>query len=183
MRHPSEADLALYAGGDLRWLERWKIGRHVAGCDRCRVELEAYDDLRSELPELNALPGLNWDRLEAEMRANIRLGLEAGRCVRLGSDHPRRRSGGRALVACATAAALLIAGVALQRPRPKLQITGVELGATANGIQLRDGDRALTLLHSGARDVTYSAGAQGAMRARYIDSETGQVTINNVYVQ
>jgi hypothetical protein len=31
--------------------------------------------------------------------------------------------------------------------------------------------------------VTYSVGAQGSMRARYVDPETGYVTINNVYAE
>jgi hypothetical protein len=38
-------------------------------------------------------------------------------------------------------------------------------------------------MHAGAQHVTYSVGAQGSMRARYVDRETGNVTINNVYVE
>jgi hypothetical protein len=41
----------------------------------------------------------------------------------------------------------------------------------------------MTLMNGRGSDVLYSAGAQGVMRARYVDSDTGQVTINNVYVE
>jgi hypothetical protein len=59
----------------------------------------------------------------------------------------------------------------------------VELQSTANGIQVREGGGALGLLHNGAeaRDVNYTPGAQGSMRAQNVDSETGYVTVTNVY--
>ena len=54
-----------------------------------------------------------------------------------------------------------------------------------DGIQVIDGSRGLRLLHTGVRQdkVIHSVGAQGSMRARYIDPETGYVTINNVYAE
>jgi hypothetical protein len=38
--------------------------------------------MRAILPELAATPEISWNRLAAEMKANIRLGLAAGECVR-----------------------------------------------------------------------------------------------------
>jgi len=38
------------------------------------------------------------------------------------------------------------------------------------------------LLNSRAHDVNVTASG-GTMRARYVDADTGNVTINNVYVQ
>jgi len=39
-------------------------------------------------------------------------------------------------------------------------------------------------MHRGnANDVIQTVGAQGSMRARYVDPDTGYLTINNVYVQ
>jgi len=38
-------------------------------------------------------------------------------------------------------------------------------------------------MHPSKQPVTYSVGAQGSMRARYVDPETGYVTINNVYAE
>jgi hypothetical protein len=57
------------------------------------------------------------------------------------------------------------------------------LEATPQGIELRQGDRAFSVQHPDARDVTYSVSVEGALRARYIDSETEQVTIAHVYAQ
>ena len=80
--HPDSAMLALHAGGDLGWFTAWKTAHHVAGCADCRDEIEAFRGMRALLPELHAMPELPWNRIAGEMRANIRLGLSAGECVR-----------------------------------------------------------------------------------------------------
>ena len=82
MKHPSQEILALHAGGDLGWLASWKTARHVAACERCADEVAAFSDLREALPELGEIPEVPWNRMAADMRANIRLGLAAGECVR-----------------------------------------------------------------------------------------------------
>jgi hypothetical protein len=41
----------------------------------------------------------------------------------------------------------------------------------------------LGLMNGGAQKVVYTLDAQGSMGARYIDPETGSVTINTVYAQ
>ena len=79
-------------------------------------------------------------------------------------------------------------------PAPPVAAMGMDesmvLRATASGVELNQGGQSMSLLHvraaqrpGGQPDVTYSAGAQGSMRARYVDLDTGNVTINNVYVQ
>ena len=190
MKHLSEATLALYAGADLGWLARWRAGRHLARCGQCRVEVAAFSGLRQVLPDLNEIPEIPWNRLATEMKANIRLGLAAGACVRSGEKPLRSTlfSGARAAVAVASVAALLLTGVVLQRPGQRQSlpaIDGVVVQSTRDGIQVRDGAHALQLLHTGVRDrdVIRSVGAQGSMRARYVDPETGYVTINNVYAE
>ena len=188
MSHPSDATLALFAGEDLGSLARWRTERHLARCERCRREVEAYTELRDALPEAVELPDLHWSRLAADMKANIRLGLEAGECVR--ETQPARVPraslfGTRALVSYASIAALVTASLLLERPapRPARGREGVTLEATANGIEWKGGGQALSLLHGRANNVTLTVGAQGVMRARYVDSDTGYVTINNVYAQ
>jgi hypothetical protein len=186
MKHPNQAVLALHAGGDLNWPTRWRTARHLAGCELCRGEVAAYQELREIVPDLAEIPEIPWNRLASEMKANIRLGLAAGECVRADAA-PVRDSlwfiRGRAVVAFASAAALLVAGLILERPAPKPFEDGVVVQATGNGIQVMEGGQALGLLNTGAREVTYSVGAQGSLRARYVDSETGLVTINNVYAE
>src|SRR5579863_10382828 len=77
-KHPSEANLALFAGGELNRWTRWNIERHVAVCDECRRDISDFSDLRTESTVLADLPEVAWDSMAGEMKANIRLGLEAG---------------------------------------------------------------------------------------------------------
>jgi|CZKE01.1.fsa_nt_gi hypothetical protein len=189
MKHPNRATLALHTGEDLGPFARWRTSRHLAKCEDCRGEMAAFGAVRGILPELSAIPEVPWNRLAAEMKANIRLGLAAGECVRAG-DMPLRDASlfawTRAVVAFASVVVLVAAGLVLEHPAPRADLPGfqgVEVQATANGIQVREGGGALRLLHDGAaaKDVTYTPGAQGSMRARYVDSETGYVTVTNVY--
>src|SRR5690242_16922339 len=82
MRHPSQATLALHAGGDLGKFARWRLMRHLAHCDACASELMAFESTREMIAELGEVPAVAWGSLAAEMKANIRLGLAAGECVR-----------------------------------------------------------------------------------------------------
>ena len=111
MKHPNEAALALHAGGDLGFVSRWLTARHLARCERCRDQVAAFSALRDITPDLAEIPDIPWNRLAAEMKANIRLGLAAGECVRA-SAAPLRDSAlftrARAAVALGCLAALLV---------------------------------------------------------------------------
>jgi len=196
MTHPGQSTLALYAGKDLGWFARWRTERHLAHCHQCGGEVESFAAWRDNLVGLDKPPAVSWNRLAAEMKANIRLGLAAGECVR--GEMPAALagwlSGARAVMACAGMLAVVAAGLLLERPSPPAPPVAADqstvLRATANGIELNEGGQSISLLHvraaqrpGGQADVTYSAGAQGSMRARYVDADTGNVTINNVYVQ
>jgi hypothetical protein len=196
MNHLNQATLALHAGGDLGPIARWRTNRHLAHCERCRDEVAAYSGLREILPELGEMPEVPWNRLSAEMKANIRLGLAAGECVRV-NEVPLRKSlfsGARAAVALASVGALLVTGLVLERPMPRANDSrgfssfifdgGVVVESTKNGIVVGRGREAIELRHpAGTDSVTYSVDAQGSMRARYVDPTTGYVTVNNVYVE
>ncbi len=112
--------------------------------------MAAFERTRQILPDLAEMPEIPWNRLAAEMKANIRLGLAAGRM------RARRRAAGcaecravraraRAAVALASVAALLVAGLVLERPAPVATAAddGMVVQATANGIQVREGGQAL----------------------------------------
>jgi hypothetical protein len=163
---------------------RWRTARHVSRCEECRQEIAAYEQMRSILPDLSETPEIQWNRLAAEMTANIRLGLAAGECVRqpAKSNHRARLSGFRAAVAFASIAALVATGITLERPAPVTNEAGIVAEATPDGVQMREGRQALTLLHPEAHHVTYSVGAQGSVEARYVDRETGGVTVNRIDV-
>ena len=191
IRHPGEADLALYAGGELGWLARRLVDRHVAGCPDCREWAAAFRALRRQVrAEGEALvPEAHWARLAAEMTANIHLGLEAGSCVGPVRFEPRpvRWPGFRTLAAYSGALAAIAVALFLWQPAPVAQppvdSSQVVLAASGGGIEFQGAGTSLRLQHDHSRGVTLSVSAQGAMRARFVDAETGQITINNVYVQ
>jgi hypothetical protein len=191
MTHPNQATLALHAGGDLGLWARWNTQRHLSKCDLCRDEVAAFAGVREILPELAEIPEVPWNRLAAEMRANIRLGLAAGECVRPTHeslrDAPLRQSplftGARVAGAFAGIVVMVVTGLMLTHPSPVAGKEGPLVQATEDGIQIRAGGQAFRLMNVGAKAVTYSASADGSMGARYVDPETGYVTINNVYVQ
>ena len=183
--HPPETNLALFAAGDAGPIQQWRIQRHVGACAECRETVAQYSALRCEIAESGAPEDVSWNKLAAEMRANIRLGLEAGECV-----NPPVRAvrflGARSLAACGSLAVLLIAALWLERPAPRVaqkqDPDQIVLESTSSGIQVTEGGQTLGLLHGRARSVdTFASGV--AMRARYVDADTGNVTINNVYVQ
>ena len=192
MKHPDQATLALHAGGDLHWFARWQTERHLSRCERCRDEVDAFGATREIFSDLAEIPEVPWNRLAAEMKANIRLGLEAGECVRSG-DLPLRDTavftGLRSAVAMASIVALLVTGIILERPAPRANVAAADdtlvIQATHDGIQIRRGGAALRLMNPDRlgpqQRVMYSPDAQGSMKARYVDPETGNVTVNNVY--
>jgi hypothetical protein len=59
----------------------------------------------------------------------------------------------------------------------------VTLQSTPGGIQLKENGAVLTLMHQRGGSSVMFGSSPGSLRARYVDSETGQVTINNVYSQ
>jgi hypothetical protein len=163
------------------------MARHLARCAACREEVAGYNEMRELLPDLAEMPDISWNRMAAEIKANIRLGLEAGECVRT-AEMPLRRasmSGWRAAVAFASVVVLVGGCLVLERPAPQMAHraeTSVE--STKYGIQYQAGDeRMLSLMNGGAQKAVYTFDAQGSMGARYTDPETGSVTINTVYAQ
>ena len=202
MKHPVESDLALYAGGDLGFFQRLRVSRHLRNCSGCRRSADAFTQSRASLRAHCAeLPsGLEWDRLAAEMTANIRVGLAAGECV-AAPPVPRRQLSWRPALAVAGFTVLVMSGWWLNVPGEQRESlsrgleriwkrdarippdSSVYLEANRAGIQFRENGSALTLMHPSGGPAVISVSMQGSMRARYIDSDTGQVTITNVYAQ
>lgn len=184
MRHPRETELALYAGGELGWWRRLRLGRHVRRCEACRRQAEEFGRWRRRLRVQDEMPpGVNWNQLAAEMKANIRVGLAAGECVGPVREEPL---GWRPAALALPVLLLLLAGWLLQIWHPPLRRPpgwrGAVIAATASGVELRRGGAALTLLHPHASDVGRFASGEG-VHVRYVDAETGLVTISHVYAQ
>ena len=69
--HPSEADLALFAGGELGPLARWRIEKHLTDCDGCRETVSDFFHLQSEISELSDLPSLDWSALASRITLGV----------------------------------------------------------------------------------------------------------------
>jgi len=185
MRHLSEEQLALRAGGDLRGLELWLANRHLGRCATCRMAhselVAARAAAREAADELPA--GVDWPTLERTMRGNIRVGLAAAECVTRVA--PPERVGWKVTAAFASLTLVVLTGwyLSLPRltPRPFASVAagGAVVEATPAGVELKHGPQGFMLLHPQAQRVTYSVDTRGA-RAQYVDVDTGQVTITNV---
>ena len=127
MKHPSESQLALLAGGDLAGVwERWRVGRHVSRCAGCQNEVRLLRSASEEVRALTAeLPqDLNWNRLAAEMTGNIRVGLAAGEAIaRFDKPAPphRLRLGWNAALVLACATVVFVAAFWMSLPQPQAE--------------------------------------------------------------
>jgi anti-sigma factor RsiW len=192
-KHPGEDTLALYAGGDLDWIERVRVALHVRGCNPCRQHVANYQEIRAGLKSVSGRhsdPLSDWDRLSEEMAANIRLGISAAECVGPAPRESRRFSSffWRPPVMAAGAFALLTGAFLLNMPLDRIariwqlkDQTGLVLESTAAGIEMRrDGRPVITVRHPDRKAHDVAANLDGSMSAGYVDDETGQVTIINV---
>jgi hypothetical protein len=131
--------------------------------------------------------GVGWEALAAEMKANIRVGLAAGQCV--AAEAPAYASRWRTPALVLPVLLIVIAGWILQTLPPTvkrnapIEAADIVLEADSQGIGVQAAGRGFTLLHPRADNVVFSVRGQSAVRARYVDADTGQVTISHVYVQ
>jgi hypothetical protein len=201
-RHTPETDLALYASGDLALYRRAIVWFHVRRCEECSALVEAFraDGLKLRQSAANMPDGLDWDVLSREMTANIRVGLAAGECVAPRVRKPLAFSWKPAAVAAGVTALVMAAwwlnmpfadtealGRVLRgiggRVMSPVEERGTVVEASFSGVGLRENGSRLGIEESGLTPVTFSVSAQGSASARYVDDDTGQVTIATVYVQ
>jgi hypothetical protein len=203
--HVSENELALFASGDLNLWRTAMVRFHLAQCEGCREMADQFRaDRKRVLQAASDLPpGVNWDRLAAEMTANIHLGLSAGECVA-----PRRRKAvmmsWRPAAVMAGVAVLLATGWWLNMPPSTTRALGRALNSVVHGrtmpsvpadesglivtadekgIELHENGGSLGISQGSAPPLAVSVSMPGSASARYVDSDTGQVTITSVYAQ
>lgn len=202
-RHPQETDLALFVSNDVSLWKRIAVRVHSSHCDDCRVRIEAYRlDRQRRKREAADLPaGIHWERLAAEMTANIRVGLAAGECVAPKARKHAALAGWRP-AAAAAAVVVLLAGAwwlnlpasdtqslgramqALVHGRPGVpEERGPVVAASSKGIELRENGGSLAISEGSSLPVAITVSAPGSASARYVDGDTGQITITSVYVQ
>ena len=198
MKHPSIEDLALYAGGELPWWTRLPMRRHVKGCALCQEEVALFSEAAAgvrfetgEMPE-----NVQWDRLAAEMRANIRLGIAASDAI---SAYPAAGLAAGPAQGMSWRMATLAAGLvillsvgywltALKKSEQMAALRGPEpivLEASERAVGMSDGNKGMELRgpNTNLRAAVVTVSTEGSAGARYVDEETGQITVNNVYVE
>jgi hypothetical protein len=203
--HPTAETLALYSTGDLPLFSRLRIRRHVARCGNCEQQIlqfrSAIVELKREASSqtLTAFEAIaQWPALEREMMGNISVGLDAALCI---EKVGRKRALFYRVAMAVGLAVLFAAGWATHIPREettrllaslrgaasgfmgfeKPRVMGTVLRSTPEGIAVRTQSATLTILHPNSAVISLS-GTSG-VSARYVDEETGQVTITKVYGQ
>jgi hypothetical protein len=199
--HPGIEILSLYSAGDLPFLLRFQTGRHVKDCAACEQQVVSFRAVKTELRReahgeiLTGFEAIaDWHALESDMLGNIRVGVAAGHCIQ---NVGRGRRIGSRLAWAAGMTALFAAGWMARMPAEDnrriisalRQVVGLErtpfngtvVKSTPDGIAVRAQGATLTILHPQSAVVSMSGPA--SVTARYVDDDTGQVTITNVYGQ
>jgi len=197
VKHPSIEKLALYDGGELSWWDRLVLRRHVTGCAQCQAEVASFREaaitVREENEEMPA--GVQWDRLAAEMRANIRVGIAAsdaisayGKPIEVG---PVQGMPWRMAVLTSGLVLMVTVGYWLNAAKKSEQTAAmrapdpVVAEASERGVGMSDGSKELVLQgpKANVRAAIVTVSTVGSAGARYVDEDTGQITVNNVYVE
>lgn len=200
--HPNLENLALYSKRDLPWVMRCQIGRHVRKCADCEEQVLRFRSARDEFKreaDAQMLTGFeaitDWARLEREMLGNIAVGVAAARCIeKVGR---RRILGARGTWVTVGLVMLFLAGWFTNVPSEQRnhletslrrsmgmevpQIARSIVQTTPEGIAVRAQGATLTILHPPSAVVSLAGSA--SLGARFVDEETGEVTITNVYGQ
>ncbi|MDA1314858.1 MAG: zf-HC2 domain-containing protein [Acidobacteria bacterium] len=70
--HPKEIHLALFAGGELGPVARWRIERHLQNCESCQTAVSDFFHLQGDLTELSKLPSsVDWDGMALRIREAV----------------------------------------------------------------------------------------------------------------
>jgi len=197
MKHPSIEKLALYSGGELAWWSRITMQRHVHSCAQCQEEVALFGEAATAVREETAeMPGgVQWDRLAAEMRANVRVGIAASEAI---SSYGSRIEAGpaqgmswRMTVLTTGFVIMLSIGYWLNASKKSEQIAAMRgpdpivAEASERGVGMSDGSKGMELRgpKTNLRAAFVAVSTVGSAGAQYVDEETGQVTVNHVYVE
>ena len=177
----------------MRPLAAFLLDRHVARCGDCRDTLASFTELRSSAELRGLTPEYARSGLESlagEMRANIRLGLAAGECV--ARDPPRfclvrgSRVWRWVRLACSAAGGrgFFLHGLLPHDNRGGRSARGNGANRPVPESQVRTGTGSMTLLNHARRERAIRRSPRdGAIRASYVDGDTGTVTVTSVYVE
>ncbi len=199
--HPATEVLALYSRGDLPPIPRFRLKAHLLECASCEHQVALFAASLAELKReaasqtLTAFEAIaDWKVLEREMMGNIVVGLAAARCI---ENVGRKRAWFSRLAFGAGLTVLFVAGWITHIPSEQTHHLAASLSrlvglhqkagsidmvqATPNSIAVRSQGVTLSILHPPTAVVSLSGNS--SMEARYVDEESGQLTIASVYGQ
>jgi hypothetical protein len=199
--HPSVEILSLYSAGDLPVLLKFETGRHLRKCEACEQQVVSLRASKEELQREahgEVLTGFeaiaDWSALERDMLGNIRVGVAAAQCI---ENVGKTRRWTSRLAWTAGMVGLFLAGWMARIPPQDSQriigalrrAVGIEqpsvhetvLRSTPDGISVKADGATLTIFHPQSAVISMSGPAE--VTARYVDDDSGQVTITNVYGQ
>jgi len=201
--HPRPEELALASRRDLPLWRRWQVNWHVRRCPVCEHEVVEYRTVSARIKGQATAEALtagesamDWQRLAREMTGNIKVGIAAAQCIGTAPGHIFRKWRVTALVAGLSV--IFIAGWWINVPRDDMDrvvaafraavtrshpADGIILETNPHGVSVRFQGASLTLLHPASARATASFTSSSSVGVRYVDDETGQVTIANVYGQ
>lgn len=201
--HPRPEELALASRGDLPLWRRWQLNWHVRRCPVCEHEVEEYRTVSARIKGQATTEALtfgesamDWQRLAREMTGNIKVGIAAAQCIGNAPGRVFRKWRVTALVAALSV--IFVAGWLINVPRDDMDrimaafrtaasrshpANGVILETNPHGVSVRFQGASLTLLRPASARATASFTSSSSVGVRYVDDETGQVTIANVYGQ
>jgi hypothetical protein len=197
LKHPPIEKLALYAGGELSWWTRLSLHRHVVSCAQCQQEVALFGDVKTtaRLEAAEMPSNVNWDCLAAEMRANVHLGLEASEAIsayKVPLDEGPGQGMSWRMAALATCFVVLLSiGYWLNASKKSEQLAAMRgpdpivLEASERSVGMSDGSKGMELQgpKTNLRSAVVTVSTEGSAGARYVDEETGQITVNNVYLE
>jgi hypothetical protein len=198
MKHLSEEQAALLAGGELPLWKEARAHAHARVCAQCRRLVATFRAQREELHEQAEnfrLPkGFDWGELEAEMAGNIRLGAEVASVTPPPRKVQQEWMDWRGVVAICALTAVVITGWFLTGPasRHYPRIPGWSEASIGNGqlelkgnpaqvgLQAENGGAGLYFRSSVPTSTRLAVGLEGSLRSASVDQESGQVTVTQV---
>jgi hypothetical protein len=198
MKHCAEEVLALAAAGELTWREKWQVEAHTWRCPACRNRLAEYradrQRVKTGVAAFSLPRAVDWDELEQEMMANIRLGLEVN-ALFPPAPSPVTASmvSWRGAVAVGALTAIVITGWLLTGPGSRPYLRGISpeaaqvrsgsllLRADETGVGVESKGKGLILRSAAASRV--EVGLEGTLRSSSVDLDSGQVTVSQIYAE
>ena len=156
--HPRETDLALFAGGELGPLARWRIEKHLQSCEPCRTAVADFFHLQGDLEELSELPSsVDWAGMSLRIRKAVSVAGETQSEPIQGHFFPKPPAW---QLGMATAAVICGFIVVRQFPLPVAEDAGItaadEQNAVSSEARSLEGGEALPTGGSAAPSESYS---------------------------